>query len=151
MRRFVFASIVLALAACTSSPGPSRGSESSPRPRSGEGIGGTFNAGCEAACKLATLDKVGYDVSPTDPIIRKYEQALNEFAQICYNSKERLGHYAVSARLMLAKGGVPESLLEILRHVRVSTLPSVHRISCAPVFADYVYEHGGKGRGSFPP
>ena len=97
--------------------------------------------------KLATIE-TGRDVAEDDPLVRSFAAALDELQRLCRaDNRERIADQAVVAQRLLKNGGVTESLLSILTHVRKS-IPEESKqqlnLACSDAFGAYVVLRGGK-------
>lgn len=89
------------------------------------------------AQKLASIQK-GSPASARDPLVRRFDRALDALQRKCKDRRIRLSDYTVRAQELLRKSGARESLESIITRVKGSIPRSAPKRPCADVFAAYV-------------
>ncbi len=85
---------------------------------------------------LATIEKQS-PVAASDPLVAAFKVQLDLLEPRCVETRGQLSDLAVSTRDIMAKRGVEESLLSILKGVASSLPASGSRMKCTDVFAAY--------------
>lgn len=88
------------------------------------------------AYELATIQESQY-VTPDDPLVGSFRDALAALAPKCQETVPRLSDYTVATHDVMAKAGVEQSYLSILQNVARSIPTSVGPMKCDEVFAAY--------------
>lgn len=92
---------------------------------------------------LASID-AGHPLESDDGTVDDYARALDSLEGKCSNARTRLGDMAVKGQELLSDKGVEESLLSILRNVRLSIPDSLPAgTECADIYAAYVLLRAG--------
>ena len=84
--------------------------------------------------KLAVVDKGGF-VPLDDPVIKRYEQALDALEPKCTESRTLIADQSVRSVQLLADSGVVTNALEVLRAADDSIPPELGETRCSEIFA----------------
>jgi len=87
--------------------------------------------------KLATLQK-NSPVSADDPLVRKFDVALDALGKKCKDRRSSLADLTVRAQQILSDASIEESLSSIISHVNGSIPAGIGKQPCTSVFAAYV-------------
>ena len=84
--------------------------------------------------KLAVVDKGGF-VPLDDPVIKRYEQALDALEPKCTESRTLIADQSVLSVQLLADSGVVTNALEMLRAADDSIPPELGETRCSEIFS----------------
>ena len=84
--------------------------------------------------KLAVVDKGGF-VPHDDPVIKRYDQALDALEPKCTESRTLIADQSVLSVQLLADSGVVTNALEMLRVADDSIPPELGETRCSEIFA----------------
>ena len=133
IRRVMRSGAIVLLAVAALVAGGCASSSDSP----GGGGGSGDNGKKSVAEKLATIQKQA-PVEANDPLVRNFDAKLDALQKKCKDRRIRLADFAVTARKLLKKDGVDESLSSIVTHANQSIPAAAPRMPCAYTFAAYV-------------
>jgi hypothetical protein len=103
----------------------------------GEGNGQSGGSASSVKYKLASRD-TGARLSPGDPIIAEYGDALDSLQQKCKDSRNLLAKFSLKAKQVLRKKGVDLSAYAVLLAVDSSIPSAAPTMPCSDAFAPFV-------------
>jgi hypothetical protein len=86
---------------------------------------------------LASI-QAGQEVGEADALTQKFRVALDSLAPKCKERRIRLSDFTVNSQDLLAKDGIGESLLSLLRHIDASIPDNFGAQPCRDIFAAYI-------------